>query len=111
MVYFFFFYNDPATTEISPLPLHDALPIWERGACGNTGCRFKKIPSLDHLRCRSNDLVIRLARTAGRSRRPIITTSARSEEHTSELQSQSNIVCRLLLEKKIYDNCLLKLIR
>src|SRR2546427_7587414 len=42
----------------------------------------------------------RACRDAGGSRRPGCGTPARSEEHTSELQSQSNIVCRLLLEKK-----------
>src|SRR6267143_7135515 len=68
---FFFFFNDTATTEIYTLSLHDALPI------------------------------PRLARRtpAGTTRRwP--ECSARSEEHTSELQSQFHLVCRLLLEKK-----------
>src|SRR3989454_5497375 len=70
----FFFFNDTATTEIYTLSLHDALPI-------------------------SGD------RTAGRSCLPStgsIRTSSRrrSEEHTSELQSPCNLVCRLLLEKK-----------
>src|SRR2546430_10546207 len=36
---------------------------------------------------------------------PLIPAAHRSEEHTSELQSQSNLVCRLLLEKKISDEC------
>src|SRR2546427_5469108 len=77
----FFFFNDTATTEIYPLSLHDALPI-----------------SLQH-RQRSYwsgpgpDAVHR-----GHTRR--CRGMARSEEHTSELQSQSNLVCRLLLEKK-----------
>src|SRR2546427_4219997 len=35
----------------------------------------------------------------------IIITTGRSEEHTSELQSQSNLVCRLLLEKKKKKHC------
>src|SRR2546430_13112006 len=72
----FFFFNDTATTEIYTLSLHDALPIYYHGpqcGCGKRGC----IETM----------------AAG----PAI---ARSEEHTSELQSQSNIVCRLLLEKK-----------
>src|SRR5438270_3951321 len=42
----------------------------------------------------------RAARAALRSRRPPLAAVPRSEEHTSELQSQSNLVCRLLLEKK-----------
>src|SRR2546430_17701805 len=75
----FFFFNDTATTEIYTLSLHDALPISSSSAC--TMSR------------RSNGS----AWCSGRSR------SKRSEEHTSELQSQSNIVCRLLLEKKKND--------
>src|SRR6478736_10099464 len=68
----FFFFNDTATTEIYTLSLHDALPISPTPAAS----------------CRS-----RPGAGTGRS-------SPRSEEHTSELQSQSNLVCRLLLEKK-----------
>src|SRR5580692_13172393 len=70
--YFFFFFNDTATTEIYTLSLHDALPI----------------PPACFLSPRSSP-----------PQRPR-TTTRRSEEHTSELQSQSNLVCRLLLEKK-----------
>src|SRR4051812_50004424 len=76
MVITSFFFNDPATTEIYTLSLHDALPI----SC----CR--RPPSSRASACRS-----------GRRR---CDTTARSEEHTSELQSHVNIVCRLLLEKK-----------
>src|SRR5256885_7690523 len=70
-VFFFFFFNDTATTEIYTLSLHDALPIsgWRRGTC----------------------------RPPVRGRHA---SSLRSEEHTSELQSPCNLVCRLLLEKK-----------
>src|SRR5438034_11196959 len=72
---FFFFFNDTATTEIYTLSLHDALPILV-GSC----------------------LVLASIRS---SRRPSWESSApRSEEHTSELQSHSDLVCRLLLEKK-----------
>src|SRR6266478_10242636 len=77
--YFFFFFNDTATTEIYTLSLHDALPIPRRTASsaepidGWTGGRM-------HFTNRKR------AREIGR--------------HTSELQSQSNLVCRLLLEKK-----------
>src|SRR2546427_7528602 len=74
----FFFFNDTATTEIYTLSLHDALPISSK----------KANP--------------RRAGTGGPTRggtRPSH-PSPRSEEHTSELQSQSNLVCRLLLEKK-----------
>src|SRR2546427_5146225 len=71
----FFFFNDTATTEIYTLSLHDALPI-----CGETPV----VPQ----------------RLQGREARMQAEVPVRSEEHTSELQSQSNLVCRLLLEKK-----------
>src|SRR4029077_21295562 len=73
----FVFFSDTATTEIYTLSLHDALPI-----CAGGGCRD---PSGS-----------RRGEPAGglRGRR-----SRRSEEHTSELQSHLNLVCRLLLEK------------
>src|SRR2546427_8383373 len=77
---FFFFFNDTATTEIYTLSLHDALPISDRGA----GARRGRGPRGRRHRARRVD--------------PL--TGLRSEEHTSELQSQSNLVCRLLLEKK-----------
>src|SRR2546426_12534266 len=86
LYFFFFFFNDTATTEIYTLSLHDALPIWSV-----VDDPFS--PSL------SSSLPVE---TPGRSR---VTTkalilSSRSEEHTSELQSPCNLVCRLLLEKK-----------
>src|SRR5258706_7359940 len=71
---FFFFFNDTATTEIYTLSLHDALPI-----------SFAS----------PNTVQVRFAPTALPA-----TGVARSEEHTSELQSLTNLVCRLLLEKK-----------
>src|SRR2546430_13238060 len=71
----FFFFNDTATTEIYTLSLHDALPISRRRAW-------------------SEEMPDEIMREAARR------VSIRSEEHTSELQSQSNLVCRLLLEKK-----------
>src|SRR5206468_11230919 len=70
---FFFFFNDTATTEIYTLSLHDALPICQPITSGPA----------HHARERVH---------AG--------GAARSEEHTSELQSRSDLVCRLLLEKK-----------
>src|SRR6478752_10572709 len=72
---FFFFFNDPATTEIYTLSLHDALPI---------SVRSRTVPWTT-----SGSYAARRCRTA-----------ARSEEHTSELQSRLHLVCRLLLEKK-----------
>src|SRR3972149_91771 len=69
-----FFFNDTATTEISPLSLHDALPIspWTTWAWPPSGAAS--------------------TRWAASSRS---IARRRSEEHTSELQSQSNLVCRL----------------
>src|SRR5947207_15789113 len=70
----FFFFNDTATTEIYTLSLHDALPI---SCCASAIARWDSVT------------VSIAAETIGRS-----------EEHTSELQSHSDLVCRLLLEKK-----------
>src|SRR2546430_4014414 len=94
LLLFFFFFNDTATTEIYTLSLHDALPI----------CRVRPLMS-----------VAASSRPGGRKlcearigwhivcvTIPVHNNNCphRSEEHTSELQSQSNLVCRLLLEKK-----------
>src|SRR5215475_15956342 len=70
IISYFFFFNDTATTEIYTLSLHDALPICRTPGPCNSTGRWP-------------------------SRR-----KGRSEEHTSELQSRENLVCRLLLEKK-----------
>src|SRR5256885_17249983 len=86
-VFFFFFFNDTATTEIYTLPLHDALPI----------CVLSQ-PFI-----RNVFAVSRSSKTADAFfARPfsLYLWTARSEEHTSELQSPCNLVCRLLLEKK-----------
>src|SRR2546430_9643270 len=80
----FFFFNDTATTEIYTLSLHDALPICQSLGC-QTGVWLLPTPETRALR---------------RVRRSLVLHHQRSEEHTSELQSQSNLVCRLLLEKK-----------
>src|SRR5438876_6473475 len=84
LLVFFFFFNDPATTEIYTLSLHDALPIWvfgvrtaAPGRTGSSGGPWFGIPG---------------------------TVCVRSEEHTSELQSPVHLVCRLLLEKKKKKN-------
>src|SRR5204863_7700661 len=74
LFFFFFFFNDTATTEIYTLSLHDALPISE---------------------CHDSERRVRARSHAGGNRH-----IQRSEEHTSELQSRRDLVCRLLLEKK-----------
>src|SRR2546430_15841458 len=85
---FFFFFNDTATTEIYTLSLHDALPISKgRAPLARNPDQPRMI--LPAVRERL-EAVLRHEAMEG----------ARSEEHTSELQSQSNLVCRLLLEKK-----------
>src|SRR2546427_12659101 len=85
---FFFFFNDTATTEIYTLSLHDALPISVRREFRSPSRACARVPSRQ-CRCPLSGVDSR----RGRRR-------CRSEEHTSELQSQSNLVCRLLLEKK-----------
>src|SRR6266496_3009540 len=70
---FFFFFNAPATTEIYTLSLHDALPIW---------------------------LPLSPTMLPWKTGEPAAAKATRSEEHTSELQSRRELVCRLLLEKK-----------
>src|SRR2546421_9372251 len=83
----FFFFNDTATTEIYTLSLHDALPI------------FFGYFTLDCLTAEDERSFYTRARFR-MSHRQIIFRPTRSEEHTSELQSRSDLVCRLLLEKK-----------
>src|SRR2546430_12407876 len=85
-----FFFNETATTEIYPLSLHYALPI-----SGAEEPRDHPRPSPQGRRQRQGRPGHRLDGPGPRAR-------PRSEEHTSELQSQSNLVCRLLLEKKNY---------
>src|SRR5256885_17241341 len=78
--FFFFFFNDTATTEIYTLSLHDALPIWV----------IREHPEFRRL---IDGALASLAQFPK-------AFETRSEEHTSELQSPCNLVCRLLLEKK-----------
>src|ERR1022692_5152144 len=85
----FFFFNDTATTEIYTLSLHDALPICSTTLPERTTPYPRSGRALAYrLRCRY-----------------------RSEEHTSELQSPCNLVCRLLLEKKSINTVLCTLQR
>src|SRR2546430_15003597 len=100
--FIFFFFNDTATTEIYTLSLHDALPISRAASSPRPPDRSAR--ALRRLgRCTSwsgSDALARCALRSGASARPPLRLPWRSEEHTSELQSQSNLVCRLLLEKK-----------
>src|SRR5690349_24774896 len=86
----YFFFNDPATTEIYTLSLHDALPILRRRSRAPSRTRSARpgtggTPSSES--------------RPGR-RHSVRCSRGRSEEHTSELQSRRDLVCRLLLEKK-----------
>src|SRR2546426_5475930 len=83
---FFFFFNDTATTEIYTLSLHDALPI------SPSRSERRRFGGRSRTACPG---ATRSWRRSSRSSPP-----PRSEEHTSELQSPCNLVCRLLLEKK-----------
>src|SRR5262249_57242760 len=85
-----FFFNDTATPEISTLSLHDALPISATTCPTRGGSR----------RAGSRRATSRRARSAGERVVRGSASGSRSEEHTSELQSLTNLVCRLLLEKK-----------
>src|SRR4051812_49571414 len=76
-----FFFNDTATTEIYTLSLHDALPISASNRVSPAKAS-RRMRMLHHSPTRSR---------------------LRSEEHTSELQSHVNLVCRLLLEKKKHE--------
>src|SRR2546430_9979647 len=95
-MFFFFFFNDTATTEIYTLSLHDALPISTPTLTANSRLVGYSEKSCEAATCGGINLsAVSLARPKSR-----ILACSRSEEHTSELQSQSNLVCRLLLEKK-----------
>src|SRR3712207_8693972 len=96
-------FNDTATTEIYPLPLHDALPIsdaWQMGL-------RELIHDLPAFLTLNTPQVLR-GMSQVEARHPkaphyylaILGVDPRSEEHTSELQSRQYLVCRLLLEKK-----------
>src|SRR5690349_23992390 len=96
----FFFFNDPATTEIYTLSLHDALPISgylyvfdrEVYADKSLGEPYLIFPTTA---LRGGDNLVKAGRVV-----EIPSHDDRSEEHTSELQSRRDLVCRLLLEKK-----------
>src|SRR5256885_10837939 len=84
----FFFFNDTATTEIYTLSLHDALPISQE----ILQMRLQRLTGLEQ------DKIVAEYKDVMSVIEDLL--DIRSEEHTSELQSPCNLVCRLLLEKK-----------
>src|SRR5256885_5959005 len=109
--YLFFFLNDPAPPETYPLPLHAALPISPFRNGGLAGLAFAADGRLLAFadRTTANLPCVRLWDVAAGGRELAalpadarvlaVRRQGRSEEHTSELQSPCNLVCRLLLEK------------
>src|SRR3712207_7097244 len=89
----FFFFNDTATTEIYTLSLHDALPISDRGIISPNYHPRSGVAV-------PGTFVVRPPHARAAAPCHQVVRSARSEEHTSELQSRQYLVCRLLLEKK-----------
>src|SRR5690349_25045173 len=99
-LFFCILFIDTATTEIYTLSLHDALPIW-----WNSSLR-KMVDGVEHV---VSELIGRMPVYALTNTNPLHFDyftqhmplfHRRSEEHTSELQSRRDLVCRLLLEKK-----------
>src|SRR5256885_12154328 len=96
MYFHFFFFNDTATTEIYTLSLHDALPI---------SPALTRVGGMRTPLSRRSAVPWRAKRAGASPAYHALTVIpvlllVRSEEHTSELQSPCNLVCRLLLEKK-----------
>src|SRR5256885_13262365 len=93
LIFLFFFFNDTATTEIYTLSLHDALPILSHVVWLKRRGAQAKLPF---------DIQTEANHPSPVPRTTVCPSfvSSRSEEHTSELQSPCNLVCRLLLEKK-----------
>src|SRR3712207_8340737 len=94
----FFFFNDPATTEIYSLSLPDALPIWRPSRL-----RMPVVSRAVYVveaasGAEGVSVAVRVA--SSYETLPATAVPSRSEEHTSELQSRQYLVCRLLLEKK-----------
>src|SRR5207249_12056114 len=94
---YFFFFNPTPPTEIYTLSLHDALPISSNGGADEA----RRQDRGDHRRwIRHRAGRLHPVRPRGRHGRRCRIHLRRSEEHTSELQSRFDLVCRLLLEKK-----------
>src|SRR5690606_39393973 len=92
-----FFFKYPPTPDPSPLSLHDALPICRHRSAGGRAARARR-GETPARQTRASTPRRRALRGCGRP--PSRQSNRRSEEHTSELQSRENLVCRLLLEKK-----------
>src|SRR5438034_7492704 len=92
----FVFFNATPTTEIYTLSLHDALPICRR-SCSSIRRSWRNCTASS---CTPAPTSSRHSRTTPIARSWPRSGARRSEEHTSELQSHSDLVCRLLLEKK-----------
>src|SRR5207249_9936947 len=98
--FFLFFFNTPPPTEIYTLSLHDALPI-------SKNVRDRHV---DVHRAVERSIFSRVGDVAIRSNQCRGSSYCRSEEHTSELQSRFDLVCRLLLEKKKKKNNSIRII-
>src|SRR5690606_39345873 len=105
-----FLAHAPPATGLSPLSLHDALPISDPGGVGGEGLAPGPLPCR---RVAVDNPVGGEALLPGSHRDAVacrpgggIEGQGRSEEHTSELQSRENLVCRLLLEKKKNRQCM-----
>src|SRR5204863_4305248 len=103
------FFNHTPTSQIYTLSLHDALPIstsrkkeglCSNGACSSLGWPSGWYPSRPRLTSPCPSRPLGASSTGPRSGTRASGTQRRSEEHTSELQSRRDLVCRLLLEKK-----------
>src|SRR5437667_3146235 len=95
MFFLYFFFNDTATTELYTLSLHDALPISRDLPEGEPVAGDQEVGEDDRV---DRVEVQEERRVRGAPPEPL--RGPRSEEHTSELQSHHDLVCRLLLEKK-----------
>src|SRR5690349_24955134 len=99
MCLLFFVFTDTATTEIYTLSLHDALPIYRASAVGAESVH--RDPVAEFFEChRERRGGTALVFVDGQAVAIGVGSRSRSEEHTSELQSRRDLVCRLLLEKK-----------
>src|SRR5438034_8014989 len=91
-----FFFHDTPTTDIYTLSLHDALPIWNASKLAPD---LRPVEDGDLEVALAERLILRHGQRA-HTEPECLAKRLRSEEHTSELQSHSDLVCRLLLEKK-----------